>query len=292
MYFGRLLTAMVTPFDENGALNIPAAKELVEHLIQTGSDGIVVAGTTGESPQLSAEEKDELLKAVIEQAAGRVSIVMGTGTNSTAHSIENTRRAEELGADGVMLVVPYYNKPPQEALYQHFKAVAESTKLPVILYNVPGRTSRNLEPATVERLSHIDNIVALKEATGDMDQMSLLSAKTPADFLIYSGEDSAVLPMLSLGACGVISVSSHIVGSAMKEMIVAWENGEKEEALELHLSCFEAFQKMFLTTNPLPVKYAMQRLGFQVGPCRLPLTRVTEEQAASIDALLTNLGLL
>jgi len=157
MYFGRLLTAMVTPFDENGALNIPAAKELVEHLIQTGSDGIVVAGTTGESPQLSAEEKDELLKAVIEQAAGRVSIVMGTGTNSTAHSIENTRRAEELGADGVMLVVPYYNKPPQEALYQHFKAVAESTKLPVILYNVPGRTSRNLEPATVERLSHIGN---------------------------------------------------------------------------------------------------------------------------------------
>lgn len=293
MDFGRLITAMITPFHEDGSINYSEAQRLANYLLDNGSDGLCVAGTTGESATMNPEERKQLFLAVQEVTRERgASLIAGCGSNNTAETIRLCRMAQEVGADAALLVTPYYNKPPQDALYAHYAAVAEAVELPLVLYNVPGRTGVNMKPDTVARLAQLPNIVALKEATGDMDQMSLLSAKTPADFLIYSGEDSAVLPMLSLGACGVISVSSHIVGSAMKEMIVAWENGEKEEALELHLSCFEAFQKMFLTTNPLPVKYAMQRLGFQVGPCRLPLTWVTEEQAASIDALLTNLGLL
>lgn len=293
MDFGRLITAMITPMHEDGSINYSEAQRIASYLLNNGSDGLCIAGTTGESATMDREERMELFRAVLEVTKDRkASMIAGCGSNNTAEAIRLCQGAEELGADAALLVSPYYNKPTQDGLYAHYAAVAEATKLPVILYNVPGRTGVNMQPATVAKLAQIPNIVALKEATGDMDQMSLLTAAVPRDFLVYSGEDSAVLPMLALGACGVISVSSHIVGPAMKEMMIAWEKGDTAAALELHLSCFEAFQKMFLCTNPLPVKYAMQRLGFQTGPCRLPLTWLNPEQAAQIDQLLANLGLI
>ena len=293
MDFGRLITAMITPFHEDGSINYSEAQRLANYLLDNGSDGLCIAGTTGESATMNPTERQELFRAILEVTRERgASMIAGCGSNNTAEAIRLCQGAAEVGADAVLLVTPYYNKPTQDGLYAHYAAVAESVQLPVVLYNVPGRTGVNMQPATVARLAQIPNIVALKEATGDMDQMSLLTASLPPDFLVYSGEDSAVLPMLALGACGVVSVSSHIVGPEMKEMIMAWEKGDNEQALELHLRCFDAFRKMFLCTNPLPVKYAMQRLGFQVGPCRLPLTWLNPEQQRVIDELLTELGLL
>lgn len=293
MDFGRLITAMITPFYPDGRVNYEEAQKIAAYLLEHGSDGLCVAGTTGESATLSPVERRTLFDAVLEVTREKgASMLAGCGANNTAESIRLSQSAQAAGADGVLLVTPYYNKPTQEGLFAHYQAVAQSIDLPVVLYNVPGRTGVNLLPTTVSQLAAIPNIVAIKEATGDMDQMSLLAKSLPADFRIYSGEDSAVLPMLALGASGVVSVCSHIVGPAMREMLLAWEQGDTQKALALHLRCFDAFRKMFLTTNPLPVKYAMHRLGFQTGPCRLPLTWVTDEQAASIDQLLRQLGLL
>lgn len=293
MDFGRLITAMITPFYPDGRVNYDEAQKIAAYLLDHGSDGLCIAGTTGESATLTPEERRALFDAVLEVTREKgASMLAGCGANNTAESIRLCQSAQAAGADGVLLVTPYYNKPTQEGLFAHYHAVSQAVELPVVLYNVPGRTGVNLLPTTVAQLAAIPNIVALKEATGNMDQMSLLSKALPADFLIYSGEDSAVLPMLALGACGVISVCSHIVGPVMQEMLLAWEQGDTQKALELHLRSFDVFQKMFLTTNPLPVKYAMHRLGFQTGPCRLPLTWVTDEQAALIDQLLRQQGLL
>ncbi len=294
MDFGRLITAMITPFHENGEVNYEEAQRIAAYLLDQGSDGLCVAGTTGESATLTPAERQELFRAVGEVTRPRgASLLAGCGSNNTAEAARLCRAAAELEAvDGVLLVAPYYNKPTQDGLYAHYAAVAAAMDLPVVLYNVPGRTSSSLAPETVARLAELPNVVALKEATGDMDRMSRLLSLLPPDFLLYSGEDSCTLPMLALGACGVISVASHIAGPAMKEMLLAWENGQVQQALELHLQCFDAFDKMFITTNPLPVKYAMSRLGFQTGPCRLPLTWVTPEQAEVIDQLLSQMGLL
>lgn len=290
--FGRILTAMVTPFTGNGEVAYKQAAKLANFLIETGSDGVVVAGTTGESPVVTRDEKAQLFAVVKEAVGGKGTVIAGTGSNSTAGSIELTKVAEEVGVDGVMLVTPYYNKPSQEGLYQHFKAVAEKTSLPVILYNVPGRTSVNLLPATVARLAEIDNIIAVKEASGNLDQVTEIKRTTPRDFLVYSGDDSLTLPMLAVGGYGVISVASHISGTLIKEMIDSYVTGKIEEAKEFHLKLYPLFKVLFITTNPVPVKTAVNLLGIDVGPPRLPLVKATFQEVEAIRKVMEELKLL
>ncbi|MGI6491678.1 MAG: 4-hydroxy-tetrahydrodipicolinate synthase [Peptococcaceae bacterium] len=290
--FGRILTAMVTPFNDDLSINFSQAKKLAQHLITAGSDGLVIAGTTGESPTLSKDEKLELFQKVVDEVGGKAVVVAGTGSNSTADSIALTRAAEKTGVDGVMLVVPYYNKPSQEGLYQHFKAIAESTSLPIILYNIPGRTGINLQPATVARLAQISNIVAIKEASGIMDQVSELRKLLPDDFAIYSGDDSLTLPMLALGGTGVISVASHLVGIRMKEMVTAFISGDTSLAQKIHLELFPLFKGIFITTNPVPVKTALNLLGWEVGGTRPPLAAASASEEAAIKDMLAGLKLI
>ncbi len=289
--FGRVLTAMVTPFDAAGKVAIDKAQALAAHLVANGSDGLVVTGTTGESPTLSQAEKLQMYRAVVEAVGGKAAVIAGTGSNSTASTLELSREAEKLGVDGIMLVVPYYNKPNQEGMYQHFKTVAEQVKLPVILYNVPGRTSANLLPATVGRLAQIDNIVAIKEASGDMDQPSELMRSIPEGFRVYCGDDSLTLPMLALGAHGVISVVSHIAGPQIQAMTQSFLNGDRQKARELHLRLFPLFKAMFVTTNPVPVKQALNLQGHQVGPTRLPLVDASAAELEHIENALKQFGL-
>ncbi|AFV11368.1 dihydrodipicolinate synthase DapA [Thermacetogenium phaeum DSM 12270] len=290
--FGRVLTAMVTPMTESGDVAYEEASRLAQHLVETGSDGIVVAGTTGESPVLTFEEKRRLFAVVREAVGERAAVVAGTGSNNTAAAIELTKEAEKLGCDGVMLVTPYYNKPSQEGLYQHFRAIARETKLPILLYNVPGRTSVNLLPATVARLAEIENIVAVKEASGNMDQVAEIRRRTPADFLIYSGDDALTLPILAVGGHGIVSVASHVAGKMIKEMVNSYLAGDVVKAGELHLKLFPLFKVLFITTNPVPVKKALELIGIKAGPPRLPLVRATEQETAAIAEELRKLALL
>ncbi|MGQ9557689.1 MAG: 4-hydroxy-tetrahydrodipicolinate synthase [Desulfurispora sp.] len=290
--FGRLITAMITPYDKNMQVDYQLARKLARHLVQNGSDGLVVCGTTGESPVLSKEEKVELFRAVVEEVGGQATVLAGTGSYNTQASIELTRAAEKAGVDGVMLVCPYYNKPSQEGLYQHFKAVAASTNLPVMLYNIPGRTGINLLPATVARLAEIDNIVAIKEAAGSMDQVSELRRVLPDDFAIYSGDDSLTLPMLALGARGIVSVAAHVVGNEIKQMLNAFMAGNVKLATQLHLKLYPLFKGLFITTNPVPLKAAMTLLGWPVGGPRLPLVEATSQEKESIKKVMEQAGLL
>lgn len=289
--FGHVLTAMITPFNKDMTINFSLVRKLALHLVQNGSDGLVVAGTTGESPTLSKEEKVELFKAVVEEVGGKAVVLAGTGGNSTQESIALTQAAQKAGVDGVMLVAPYYNKPSQEGLYQHFKAVAENTELPVMLYNVPGRTSVNILPQTVVRLAQVENIVAIKEASGSMDQVSELRRSLPDDFAVYSGDDSLTLPILALGGKGVVSVVSHLAGRRIKEMINAYTSGNTTLATEIHLEMFPLFRGMFITTNPVPVKAALNLLGWQVGTPRLPLVEATPNEKELIKNLLESVRL-
>jgi len=290
--FGRVLTAMVTPFDKDMAVNYDLARKLARHLAESGSDGLVVAGTTGESPTLSKEEKIELFRVIVEEVGGQAIVLAGTGSYDTAGSVALTQAAEKVGVDGVMLVAPYYNKPSQEGLYQHFKTIAKSTNLPVLLYNIPGRTGVNMLPATVARLAEIDNIVAIKEAAGSMDQVSELRRLLPDHFAIYSGDDSLTLPMLSLGARGVVSVAAHVVGPRIKEMVNAFMAGNVTLATQIHLQLYPIFKGLFITTNPVPVKAALNMLGQQVGPPRLPLVEATPAEKESVKKVLSELKLL
>lgn len=290
--FGELLTAMVTPMRQDGAVDFDKAAKLAEYLVDHGSDGVVVCGTTGESPTLDADEKVGLFEAVMQAVGDRAKVIAGTGTYDTRESIELTRRAEGVGVHGVMLVVPYYNRPPQEGLYRHFRAIAEATRLPVMLYNVPSRTGRNLEVETVARLALLPNVVAIKEAAGDMEQVTQLRRSTPESFAIYSGEDSLTLPMLSLGAVGVVSVASHVVGDDIKAMIRAFKEGRTAEATELHQKLMPVFKAMFVTTNPIPVKWAMSLLGMDMGPFRLPLVEPTPAEKERIQQTLERYGLI
>lgn len=290
--FGRLLTAMVTPFTKDLAVDYQQARKLARYLVQNGSDGLVVCGTTGESPTLTKEEKVELFRAVVEEVGGQATVIAGTGSYSTAESIALTQAAEKVGVDGVMLVAPYYNKPSQEGLYEHFKAVATSTNLPVMLYNIPGRTSVNLLPQTVARLAQIENIVAIKEAAGNMDQVSELRRLLPDHFAIYSGDDSLTLPMMALGAKGVVSVCSHVVGLRMKEMINAFTAGNTTLAMQIHLELYPVFKVMFITTNPVPVKAALNLMGHQVGGLRLPLVEASPQEKETIKNALAGLKLI
>jgi len=291
MKAGQVLTAMITPMNKDCSVNYPAAVELAQKLGENGSDGVVLSGTTGESPTLSFDEKAKLFAEVTDALGGQIEIIAGTGSNCTQDSITLTKAAESAGVDGIMLVAPYYNKPSQEGLYQHFRAVAESTSLPVMLYNVPGRTNSNILPETVARLAEIENIVAIKEASGSLDQVSLLKTMVPEDFLIYSGDDSLTLPILAVGGAGVVSVVSHLVGREIKAMIDAFLQGRTEDALEIHLKLMPLFKAMFLTTNPVPVKRALEYVGFETGPLRLPLVDLTEAEAQRIKDVLFKLGL-
>lgn len=290
--FGRVLTAMVTPFKSDMTVDYEQVKKLARHLVQSGSDGLVVAGTTGESPTLSKEEKIELFRVVVEEVGGDAVVIAGTGSNNTAASVELTQAAGKVGVDGVMLVCPYYNKPSQEGLYQHFKTVAESTNLPVMLYNVPGRTAVNLLPQTVARLSKIDNIIAIKEASGSLDQVSELRRSLPDHFAIYSGDDSLTLPILSLGGKGVVSVASHIIGPQIQEMINAFNSGNVTMAAKIHGSLFPIFKVLFITSNPVPVKAALNMLGWQVGGPRLPLVETNQSEKDAIKQVLAEAKLI
>lgn len=292
MDFGRIVTAMVTPYNIAGDVDYTKAQELAEYLLANGSDSLVVCGTTGESPVLSKKERLSLLRAVKEATKGKGLVIAGGCTgNSTADSVALAQEAKEAGADGILAVVPYYNKPPQEGIFQHFRTIADSIDLPIMLYNIPGRTGVNMQAQTVERLALVcSNIRAVKEAAGNMDQISELRSRLESDFYIYSGDDSLTLPMLSLGAYGVVSVASHIVGNEMQEMIASFVSGNPQEALRRHLELLPAFKKLFITTNPIPVKTAMNLLGWDMGNCRLPLTAPSEEITAELKALLNTLG--
>jgi 4-hydroxy-tetrahydrodipicolinate synthase len=289
--FGQVLTAMVTPMDRALAVDYDRAAALAKRLVDTGSDGLVVCGTTGESPTLTDEEKVRLFATVREAVGTRAKVVAGTGTYNTAHSIHLTREAERVGCDGVLLVNPYYNKPSQEGLYQHFKAVAESTRLPVMLYNIQSRTSVNCEPATIARLTDVPNIVAVKEASGNLDQMSQIRKLTPPEFHLYSGDDSLTLPLLAVGGTGVVSVASHLAGREIKAMIQAFQTGDVKRALGIHLRLWPLFKVIFITTNPTPVKAALAMAGFDVGGLRLPLIEATPAERERIGTVLRDLAL-
>ena len=293
MNFGRMLTAMVTPFDENLEVNYDRAAKLAEYLLEQGNDGIVVNGTTGESPTLNDDEKVQMFRTVKQTVGERAVVIAGTGSNNTHHSIELTQKAAECGVDGIMLVVPYYSKPSQEGLYQHFKTVAAATDLPIILYNIPGRCGTNLAPETVVRLANdVPNIVAIKEASGNLDQIARLKTMCPADFAIYSGDDSLTLPILSIGGAGIISVVAHVAGKDLRKMVDAYFAGNVAEAQEINMKLYDIFKTMFITSNPVPVKYALNRIGINVGGVRLPLFEANDAEKAKIDASLSNLGLL
>ena len=291
--FGPLPTAMVTPFRPDRAVDYGRAEELTARLIKDGSTGIVVSGTTGESPTLTPQEKLELFRCV-KRAAGEVPVIANTGDNETAFSIEFSRQAEEVGVDGLLLVVPYYNRPNQEGLYQHFKAIAEAVGLPCILYNVPSRTSRNMEAKTVARLSEIPNVIGVKEAGGDMAQVAYTRALTNDDFAIYSGDDGATYPMLPLGCCGVISVLSHIAGQTFRQMMDAFWNGDLSTALGLHLRLLPVCDALFPPTapNPVAVKAALQLQGFDCGGLRLPLVEATETERENLRRAMQGADLL
>ncbi|MER3456087.1 MAG: 4-hydroxy-tetrahydrodipicolinate synthase [candidate division GAL15 bacterium] len=282
MNWGPVLTAMATPFRQDGAVDHDRAAELALRLVDSGSTGIVVAGTTGESPTLSDEEKLQLLRVVKEAVDGRAAVLAGTGTYDTAHSVHLSQQAQRFGADGLLVVVPYYNRPTQEGLYRHFRTVAESTDLPVLMYNIPGRTGTNMLPETVARLSEVRNIAGIKEASGSLDQVSEIRRRTPEHFLIYSGDDSLTLPYLSVGAVGVVSVASHLVGKEIAEMIAHFQAGRVDQARRIHLRLFPLFRALFVAPNPVPLKAALEMAGFPVGKPRLPLVEATEKEREQI----------
>jgi len=291
--FGRVLTAMVTPFREDGAVNYEVAEKLASELANQGSDALVVCGTTGESPTLTWEEEYQLFQVVQKAVAGKAKVIAGTGSNSTQEAIAATQKADKLQLDGSLQVVPYYNKPPQEGLYRHFEAIAKATPdLPLILYNVPGRTGQNLQAETVARLAEIPNIVAIKEASGNLDQASQIRRITPKNFAIYSGDDSLTLPLLAVGGQGVVSVASHLVGPQLQQMIQAFATGQVQTATEIHLRLLPLFKALFVTTNPIPLKTALKLQGWEVGSPRLPLCDPEAGVLDTLKAVLADLNLL
>jgi 4-hydroxy-tetrahydrodipicolinate synthase len=293
--FGRVLTAMVTPFKEDGSVDYDVAAQLAAHLVKNGTDTLVVCGTTGESPTLSWEEEYQLFTVVL-QAVGKAKVMAGCGSNSTKEAIAATQKAAKIGVHGALQVVPYYNKPPQAGLYQHFQAIAQASgELPLLLYNIPGRTGQNLQPETVARLAEVKNIVGIKEASGNLDQVSEIRRLTSQEFQIYSGDDSLTLPMLAIGAKGVVSVASHLVGNQLQQMIQAFTTGQIQVASEIHLQLFPLFKALFATTNPIPVKKALQLQGWKVGSTRPPLCEADStvaEVSQKLEAVLKKLSLV
>ncbi|MDI3279887.1 MAG: 4-hydroxy-tetrahydrodipicolinate synthase [Bacillota bacterium] len=290
--WGRVLTAMVTPFDERLQVNYDQAAKLAEKLVRTGSDGLVVAGTTGESPTLTKEEKLKLFAVVAEAVGGQGTVLANVGTNNTEASVEMAKAAEKTGVDGLMAVVPYYNKPSQEGLYRHFRAIAEATQLPIMIYNIPGRTGVNLLPETMARLAELPNVVAIKEASGDLNQISEVCRLLPPRVQVYSGDDALTLPVLAVGGVGVVSVASHLVGGQIKEMIEFFFQGKVKEAAAIHQRLLPLFRVLFITTNPVPVKTALNQLGLPVGGVRPPLWEAEPKQVEAVRNELRRCGLL
>lgn len=288
MNFGQVVTAMVTPFNEQGDIDFEATKNLIEYLISNGSDCLVVSGTTGESPTLTTEEKIALFKFTVEVVDGRVPVIAGTGSNSTRESIELTMLAEDVGVDAIMLVAPYYNKPCQEGLFQHFQTIAAATSLPIMLYNVPGRTVVNIDVDTVIRLAATPNIVAIKEASGNLDAMAEIIEQTPTEFSLYSGDDGLTIPVLSIGGAGVVSVSSHIIGNEMQAMIKNFKMGNVKEAAIDHRRLLPVMKALFAAPNPSPVKAALNLKGIPVGGVRLPMIPLNDEQLHSLQRTLSS----
>ncbi len=289
--FGRVLTAMITPFKEDGSVNYAVAEQLAVHLADRGTDSLVVCGTTGESPTMTWDEEYELFQVVQKAVAGKALVIAGAGSNSTKEAIVATQKAAKLGLDGCLQVVPYYNKPPQEGLYNHFRAIAQSApQLPIMLYNIPGRTGQNMLPETVARLAEISNIVAVKEASGNLDQASQIRCLTSPEFAIYSGDDSLTLPMLAVGGSGVVSVASHLVGEQLQQMIKAFEVGQVQVATQIHLQLFDLFKALFVTTNPILVKTALKLQGWDVGSTRPPLCDPPLEVTQKLKDVLSQLA--
>ncbi|RQW20412.1 4-hydroxy-tetrahydrodipicolinate synthase [Bacillus sp. C1-1] len=286
MHFGQLLTAMITPFSQDGSIDKEGTFSLIQHLASTGTDTLVVNGTTAESPVLTASERKDMLKLAIQASTKQMKVIAGVGSNSTAHTIELAKEAEALGADGIMVVTPYYNKPSQEGIYQHMLQVATAVSLPVMLYNVPGRTGADMSVETAIRLSLIPNIVALKEASGDVDKVTEIVSQTTDHFQVYSGDDSLTLPMMAVGATGVVSVASHIVGLEMKEMMQALHDGEFQHAKTIHQRIYPVMKGLFMAPNPTAVKAALTAFNLPAGSVRLPLIPLTDEENHALHVLL------
>ena len=291
--FGEVLTAMVTPFNACGEVDYELAIGLANYLVENGSDGIVLCGTTGESPTLSWKEQHDLFIAIKNSLNVKAKILVGTGSNSTSEAVEATKKANKFGADGALVVVPYYNKPPQEGLFNHFSLVAQSSPdLPLMLYNIPGRTGCNLLPETVNKLRKFTNIVSIKAASGRIEEVTELRALCSSEFAIYSGDDSLLLPMLSVGAVGVVSVASHIVGLQIREIIGCFQSGNVSKALHIHQTLYPLFKALFETTNPIPIKSALELIGWSVGSPRLPLTKYNHDKTKLLAKIMKDLSLM
>ena len=293
-YFGRLLTAMVTPFNADGSINYEAGADFADWLLANGSDGLVVEGSTGEAATMDMDEKIKFMQTIVARVNGRAKIVAGAGTNCTASTIDLVKKMEACGVDGVLVVGPYYNKPTQECYYQHFAAVAKATKLPIIVYNVPGRTGGNIAPETVARLAaDFSNIVAIKEAAGNVAQTAELYRVLPEDFSIYSGDDGLILPFLSVGACGLISVLANVNGNILQQLMQAYSEGRVKDAADINKVMVPLAKAMFIESNPIPIKAAVSKVtGIEAGAPRLPLTPISAAAEAKLDAALKAAGMI
>lgn len=293
-YFGRLLTAMVTPFNADGSINYEAGADFADWLLANGSDGLVVEGSTGEAATMDMDEKIKFMQTIVARVNGRAKIVAGAGTNCTASTIDLVKKMEACGVDGVLVVGPYYNKPTQEGYYQHFAAVAKATKLPIIVYNVPGRTGGNIAPETVARLAaDFSNIVAIKEAAGNVAQTAELYRVLPEDFSIYSGDDGLILPFLSVGACGLISVLANVNGNILQQLMQAYSEGRVKDAADINKVMVPLAKAMFIESNPIPIKAAVSKVtGINAGAPRLPLTPIGAAAEAKLDAALKAAGMI
>lgn len=286
MHFGHVLTAMITPFDNDNQVDFPKMTELIEHLLKNGTEGLVITGTTGESATLSRNEMEQIYRHVVAVVNKRVPILAGTGTNDTKSSIDLTKLAADSGVEGIMLVAPYYNRPNQAGLYEHFRVIAESTNLPIMLYNIPGRCSVHIEADTIIKLSELENIVAVKEASGNLEQISEIITETKEDFHVYSGDDSMTLPIMSVGGTGIVSVASHIIGKEMNEMVHAFLLGETIKAARIHRELLPIMKGLFMAPSPAPLKEALKIKGLDVGSVRLPLVGLSEEEKSKLKTLI------
>jgi 4-hydroxy-tetrahydrodipicolinate synthase len=287
---GSVITAMVTPFDADGAVDLDAFRDLAAFLVDNGSDGLVVCGTTGESPTLSDEEKLLLFAAAVEVVRGRATVIAGTGTYDTAHSVQLTKEAADVGVDAILVVTPYYNKPPQRAILRHFEEIAGATELPVVAYNVPSRVVVDIESPTIARLAEIENVVAVKQAHGDLDEARFIAEETPLD--LYSGDDPNTLAFLELGGVGVVSVTAHLWGPQIAEMIRRHRDGDVEGARALHEEQQPSYELLRIQTNPIPIKAALNLTGREVGGHRLPMVEPDEAELTQIRSCLERAGLL
>lgn len=291
--FGHMITAMVTPFDDNRELDLSKAKALARRLVEGGNDALVINGTTGESPTVFYPQKMKLFEAVVSEVDGEIPIIANVGDNCTADTVDFAQDVQKLGVDGFMLVVPYYNKPPQEGLYQHFKTIADSVDLPCILYNIPGRCVINMTAETTLRLANdVENIVAIKEASGNLEQVKAILDQAPADFHVYSGDDSLTYDIMKLGGAGVISTIGNVAPARMKEIVTLCEEGNFEEAKKAHDALLPLMDELFVTSNPIMVKEALKLSGFPVGGVRLPLVDATQEQSDQLAEVMKQVGVL